>query len=171
MGVMALKLKQKWPWLTIVAVLLIAAGGGLWLYLNRYTGPIPADIRAKAHFDLYYPDPAKLPKGYWLDTKSFKYISDGPAVIYSVRYGNGQKLVFSVQPKPQGKQIEQFAKTQIPLHLETSTPVGKALIGAIKDRSVNSLPTSGNSWVIVTGPINTDQERLKQTLKALVKDS
>lgn len=163
--------KKFWVALAIVLVLLIVAGVGLWAYTQRYTGPFPADIRAKANFDLYYPDSAKLPPGYSLDKSSFTYAAEGPAVLYSVKFDDDQKWVFSIQPKPDSDAMEQFLKTQIPLHLETITPVGRAYLGAIKEKSVNSLPTDGNSWIIVTGPIDHDQEKLKLMLKALVIDS
>jgi hypothetical protein len=128
--------------------------------------PVPLSIRRNANFSIYYPDQAKLPAGYTLNTGSFKF-ADNTAVIYTVSYGANKKLTFSVQKKPADTIIQKFATGYIPLHTNVTTPTGTALVGAIGMQTVVSLPTKGNAWIIITGPSDTDQTRLTQVLRSI----
>ena len=127
--------------------------------------PVPLAIRQSVGFSVYYPDPAKLPAGYRLDMQSFS--NNSLVVVYDVTYSGNQRLVFSVQQKPAATAIQNFTAKRLPLHLTVTTGIGTAAIGVIGTQTVVSLPTSGNAWLLVTGPLNTDQGKLSQVLQAL----
>lgn len=152
-----------------VVVIAVLAAGIAWFFL-RPKSPVPSKIAKAVDFPVYYPDPKKLPAGYTLDTTSFKNpVSNG--ISYSVDYGNGQKLVFSLQDKPSSSELQDFNSNYIPLHNDYKTPVGQAELGAYNNHgtteSLISLPTNGKTWIIITAPYNTDQTKLKQVLSAL----
>jgi hypothetical protein len=157
--------------LYIVLILVIAgvAAAGWWYSTQRDTSPVPENIQKSVSFPVYYPDPKKLPVGYTLDASSFKNpVKDG--ITYNVNYGGG-RLVFSVQPKPNDSELQNFASSYIPLNNQVQTSVGTAKIGAYDNhgalQTLVSLPTSSNSWLIITAPNKINQSDLKQVLKAI----
>jgi hypothetical protein len=135
------------------------------------SNPVPADIRHKVSFPVYYPEQSQLPAGYSLNQSSFRLAnSQGEAVIYSVSYGNGQELIVSVQKNPSGAELAAFVKNYIPVHRELLTHSGKATIGAIGQQTVASLPTDSGAWVLITAPADAyGTDNLSQVLKALRK--
>lgn len=135
--------------------------------------PVPNNISRAVSFPIYYPDQKKLPRGYTLSSNSFsKPVPNG--VTYSVLYGHGQKIVFSLQPKPSNNELQGFSSNYIPLHNSYSTPIGQALLGAYNTKvgteTLVSLPTNSNTWIILTAPYNINQDELKQVLSSLTKD-
>jgi hypothetical protein len=169
--------KKRWlPWLVVVLVIAVMATGA-WLHwrhhqahtLPKPASPVPAVVSRAVSFPVYYPDRAKLPVGYTLDLNSFKTpVKNG--VTYSVSYGN-QKLVFSLQLKPSNNELESFKTNYIPLRIDYQTPIGLAEIGAYNNhgnvQTLISLPTKTNTWIIITGPYDTNQDKLKQVLSSL----
>ena len=160
--------------LAVLILLIVLSGAiGSWRYLiNKDAGPIPKDIRQSVGFPIYYPDPKKLPIGYTLDLTSFKNpVKNG--VSYSITYGQGQKIVFSVQAKPADSVLQNFNNNYIPLNISFQTPVGEAKIGAynnggkIPTETLVSLPTNDNTWLIITTPYSINQSQLKQILLLL----
>lgn len=132
--------------------------------------PVPAYITQKVNLPVYYPDQSQLPAGYIFDVSSIKSpLAQG--VTYTVSYGQGQKLVFSLQPKPSDNELDSFVANYIPLNNDIQTKLGQAKLGAYSSKGVTqtmvSLPTLGKTWIIVTGPYNTDQNNLKQVLNSL----
>lgn len=160
---------------TLIGIALIAGIGWAAIIAYHHFGnhkrlppdPVPLAIRQSVNFDIYYPDPAKLPAGYHLDTRSFS--SNNLAVVYRVNYGNGQKLVFSDQEKPSDGDIQQFYAKHMPLHINVSTSVGTAAIGIIGTKAVASLPTNSNSWLLVTAPSNFDSNVFARVLRTIQK--
>lgn len=149
-----------------VIVIIAAVAGGVVAY--QHFSPdkvVPEALAKQMSFPVYYPDPKKLPAGYTIDEKSFTS-PEKDVILYAVDY-NGGKLVFSVQPKPSSAELQAFNTQRIPLHTTLKTSVGTAVIGAISNQSIVSLPTNSNAWIIVTGPYATDSHRQADVLKAL----
>lgn len=153
----------------IGAILLILIGGfGTWFYVYKNSSLVPKSISQSVTFPVYYPNPKKLPKGYTLNLNSFKTpIKNG--VTYTVSYGNGKKIVFSIQLKPSGSTIQTFVGNYMPLRTAYQTAVGEAEIGAYNLKTLVSLPTNSNSWIIITAPPNINQRQLEQVLSAIIE--
>jgi hypothetical protein len=147
-------------------IVLIAVVISVLLVVNKNTSPIPKDIQKSVSFPVYYPDTSKLPAGFSLDKSSITK-PQPDVVVYSVKYGNGKKIIFSVQKKPSDSDIKAFNSQRISLHTEVSTPIGKAEVGAIGDQSVTSLSTNSKSWIIITAPYEMSYKKLTPVLNAL----
>jgi hypothetical protein len=171
---------KRWLLWIIVALVIAGAATGAWLHWHpskadsppKSASPVPAAVSQAVSFPVYYPDQAKLPTGYVLNSSSFKTpVKNG--VTYSVSYGNNQKLVFSVQAKPSDSELESFKTNYIPLRIDYQTDIGQAEIGAYNNHgnteTLVSLPTNTNAWVIVTCPYDINQDNLKQVLSSLRK--
>lgn len=170
----AKKVKKSRHKLWIVSVLslliLIGFAVGGWTFTHRDQSPVPKNIQSAVSFPVYYPEQKKLPAGYTLNLQSIK-MPQSNGVVYSVDYGLGKKLVFSVQPKPSDAELQRFNASYIPLRNEYQTPVGKAEIGAYNSHgqlvTLVSLPTSGKTWIIINAPYDVNQDKLKQVLQAI----
>lgn len=165
------KLSLKWIIIGVIGIIVILGGAYTAYYFiwgkNNNTLPYPISKSAEATlgFDIYYPDQKLLPSGYVLDKNSFSFSDQ--TIIYTVSYGNNQKLVFSDQTKPSDSEIQTFYAKRMPLNTSLSTSVGKATIGAINSQTVASLPTNTNAWLLITGPSDTNQQNLNQVLKSI----
>jgi len=154
--------------ITLLALLIFAAIFSYHHIFNRTPvgfNPVPLAIRRSVRFPVYYPNPAQLPAGYRLDTASFT--SSSLVVVYDVDYGHGQKLAFSVQQKPSRTAIQAFYANHLPLHTTISTAAGTATIGAIGSQTIASLPTNSQTWLIIAGPLNINQQQLSQVLHSI----
>jgi len=159
-------------WSILFVVILIIISGAVSYYLLVYKKqnsalpyPLSKQTQGLLGFDIYYPDQNLLPDGYQINMNSFSYSDQ--TVIYSVSYGNGQKILFSIQSKPTDAQIAQFYAKNMPLRTTYTTPNGTATVGAINGRSVISLPTKTNAWILATAPGNINQDSFKQTVSAI----
>ncbi len=148
----------------MILSIVILSAGLIYIHQNENKSPVPATIADNLKYTLYYPAPNKMPAGYILDKKSF--IQQEGAVIYVVNHGS-DKIIFSVQAKPDNKIIQDFEAKQIPLHTSVSTSLGTALIGAIGGKTIISLATNTNSWLLVTAPDGIDQGVIVSLLNAL----
>lgn len=154
----------------IILVIVIAIIGASLaeLHTRQNKSPIPTSVSKSVSFSIYYPDPKKLPKGYVLDTNSFANpVKNG--VSYTVSYGNNQKMVFSIQPKPSDSALKTFEGSYMPLRTAYQTPVGQAELGAYNSKTLVSLPTNSSTWIIITAPPNINQDQLKQVLQSIKK--
>jgi len=160
--------------IAVITVLAAIAGTVLYVHIIKTPkSPISKEITQKVNFPLYYPDQKKLPKGYYLNQASF-ISPQKDVVLYDVKYGNNQKLIFSVQPKPSDNDLQSFYSSYIPLRVKMQTVLGQADIGAYGTgknlKTVASLPIQNdNTWIIVTAPYNVNQDQLKKTLNSLRK--
>ena len=160
---------------TFIVLLAIILIGALGIYFYHHSSatkqvavnPVPINIRGKVKFDVYFPVQSKLPNGYSLDINSFT--ANNVAVIYSVDFKSNIKLTFSIQQKPSPSDIQLFYSKYLPLHLIVNTPIGIGSIGVIGSQTVASLPTNTNSWVLITGPKNTNTNDLINILKSMKK--
>lgn len=137
-------------------------------YAQRNKSPVPPNIKRGVNFQIYYPDQKKLPNGYKLNIKSFTKPRQD-VILYTVYYGNGKKLIFSVQPKPSDDEIQRFYSNYIPLRNQVQLNLGQAQVGSYGNplKTVVSYPIDNGPWVIVTAPVDTDQNKLKQVLNTL----
>jgi hypothetical protein len=155
----------------LIAALLIVVVGIRWVeWQHRYTSPVPKNIVQGVSFPIYYPVQKILPVGYTLDLNSFEQPRQN-GISYMVSNNKGQKLVFSLQPKPSSSALQNFEANYIPLNNSYQTANGQALIGAYNTKTgietLVSLPTDSSTWVIITGPSNINQTQLKQVLSSL----
>ena len=155
----------------LLAIALIAGiGVAGWLYTHRTISPVPKDVSKKVSFIVYYPDPKKLPAGYTLDITSFSN-PQKEAVLYSVKYDNNKKIVFSVQPKPSEDELQNFYSNYIPLRNQLDVSIGHAEIGAynLKNdlKTMVSLTTKTSTWLIITAPSDVNPDMLNQVLASL----
>jgi hypothetical protein len=158
-------LRRRWPLIIIPVVLLV--GGVLALLWWMPHDPVPSNVKKAVAFPVYYPLQSKLPDGYTLDTSSFR--ASDQAVVYTISYGQNQKIVTTVQKRPDDNELANFYKNTIPIHRDVLTLVGKAAVGAIGDQTFVSLPTDDTSWLILTGPSTIDRDQLDAVLKSIVK--
>jgi hypothetical protein len=166
------EIKQRkhihWPLIGITICLLIILGGGAAFFLVRSHSPVPKSIAKQVDFPVYYPDQKKLPGGYSLNTTSFTSPDKG-VVVYSVQYGQNDKLVFSEQPKPSNAELDNFNKQRIPIHVEFTTKFGKAELGIIGQQAVVNVLLKDNVWVIITGPQTLREKDVSPVIAALKK--
>lgn len=164
-------LLYKRVFLIIFAIIIVVGGSLIAIWAihaapnNKVSDPVPSDISHKIAFNIYFPDQAKLPAGYTLDTSSFSITKH--ILIYTVSFGNNQQLFFSVQPKPSANAIQSFYKTRMPITISVATDIGTAAIGVLNNETVGSLPTNTNAWVLVTAPLQVNQSQFKQVLRAM----
>lgn len=159
--------KKKWVFASLVLLILGAGVADGWLYLHRGTDPVPKSIRQSVSFPIYYPDPKKLPVGYNLNLHSLS--ASAKAVIYSINYDDGKKLVFTIQKRPTDSELGYFDTKDIPINHKVLTLIGTATVGAIGQQTIVSLPTDGGSWILMTGPAVIDQSSLNAVLRSLTK--
>jgi hypothetical protein len=146
--------------LLVIALVLLT----LWLR-NREPAFFPKEVRQSVAFDLYYPNEKKLPQGFALDRASISTSSQ--VVLYSVNYGNNQRIAFTIQKKPPEKKLKSFYDQQLSKARELTTDIGTASLATLNEQSFASLPTKGNSWIIVTAPKNINQDHFRQAIETL----
>jgi hypothetical protein len=157
--------------LSVLGILIMLGGvAGGWLFLHREISPIPKSLRNSVNFTVYYPDPKKLPTGYSLNVSSFQ-IAQKNGVLYYVTYDGDKKIAFSVQEKISDVDLQSFYTNYMPLHQDFATPAGKAQIGASSssgaEKTLVSLPTNTNTWLLITAPLDINQDKLKQVLSSI----
>ena len=157
--------RKRWIFGVLILLILSAGAASGWIFTHRDKSPVPKSVQSAVSFPIYYPDQKKLPNGYTLDTGSFSAGQDN-AVIYKIHYGDNKTIAVTVQVKPPSSALQNFYSTRIPLHTTVNTSVGTATVGAIGTQTIVSLPTNGNSWLLITAPGNIDQSQLKQVLQA-----
>jgi len=159
----------KWPYILLgVGVIIIVAALSVWLMTKQPSGTLPYPIpKSEANglgFDIYYPSQKLLPAGYTLDKGSF--VITNQVLIYSISYGN-QKIIFSDQMKPSSTQIQAFYTKILPLNTTIQTNIGLATIGAVNLRTVVSIPTNTNAWLIASTAGKINQNVLDNVLKSI----
>jgi hypothetical protein len=148
-------------------LVIVIALGAIHLLNKGNQGPIPSKYTSSVTFPVYYPLASKLPSGYYLNKASYS-LPAKDVLVYSIDFSNNQHLDVSLQQQPSLFNLNQFIKQHMPLNNSISTTVGKATIGDVNNHTVVSLPTN-NTWIIVSGPINTSQTNLQQVLNSLTK--
>ena len=144
---------------------ILAIVGFVVFHKDTSANPVPAGLKTAVDYPVYYPDESKLPGGYKLNTASFANPTHD-VIIYSLSNNQGQQVEVSLQDKPSANDLKAFDDYRIPLHSTFSTPIGQAIIGAIGNQNVASVPTSSKAWLILTAPQEISQASLKQLLSA-----
>ncbi len=161
---------SKWPYIVLgLGIVIILVGLSIWFVTKQPPGTLPYPI-SKAEvkqlgFDIYYPSQKLLPRGYTLDKRSF--VITNKVLIYSVSYGNNNKIIFSDQLKPTNTQIQSFYTKYLPLNTTLQTNAGLATIGAINLRSVVSVPTNSNAWIIAAAPGSINPQTLSKVAESI----
>jgi hypothetical protein len=91
--------KQKTAWKIVIfsaVLVLVAAGGAIYLYANRAPSqPLPAAVIKASSFSLYYP--TDIPDGYALDRQS---IQQGSSLMYFTIKSSTTSITFTEQAAP-----------------------------------------------------------------------
>lgn len=147
--------------IAILAVLVIARK-------NHTPAPpavVPQHIAQSVSFPVYYPDPQELPSEFMLDRGSFSAANQ--AVVYSVVYDTNKTIAFTVQEKPSENDLKTFYVNQLPLRNEIKVPAGTAAVGVLNNQTLVSLPTNENAWLLITAPLDVNQDHLQELLGAI----
>jgi hypothetical protein len=140
--------------LMLIAVCLVGVGAFMVVTrLNRHD-PLPANIKCQANFPLYYP--TKVPAGFRFDEAA--YDPETHVVTYDYSTVDGNKVYFSLQPKPAHFNFNDFNKKQISGGSQVSTSIGTATVGVLQKQTVSSLVTD-KTWILIGagGKINISQ--------------
>ena len=139
----------------VISVAAIVAHG-------RSHDPLPADIRQEAGFTLYYP--AHVPTGFRFDEA--KYDPSAKVVTYDYANADGNKIYFSLQPKPANFDFNDFNKKQLSGAHQIDTPVGTATIGILQPETVSSVVTN-KTWILISAGEKVSLDQLEQASKSL----
>lgn len=129
----------------VIVALVLAGAGSYWFFAIRSNEPIPANVRSKVSFPLLYP--SKLPQGFSIDQKSFSVQSG--VVLYSANNPTGDKVAFSVQPRPATFAFDTFYKQGLNGASTFDTPLGQAAVGQANGQPIGSLATD-QSWLLIS---------------------
>ena len=156
--------------LTVLVVAgLIFAGQRL---IGKPANVVPENIQKSAGFTVYFPDAAKLPAGFALDTGSFRLAQKG-VVVFALTDSNKRSLVFSEQQQPSSDEINKFVSSYIPVNSTLQLGIGQARIGAYGNapdiRSTVSLPIHGGPWLIMTAPSQISHDDIVKVLRSLTR--
>lgn len=145
-----------------MALIVVMAGATVFFARDSQHDPIPASIKQKAGFTLYYPK--SLPAGFHFDEAS--YDPSTKVVTYDYATNGGNKLYFSLQPKPSSFNFDNFNKKQLSGAHQTSTPIGTATIGILQQETVSSVVTD-KTWIIISAGEKINLDQLEQVSKSL----
>ena len=145
----------------LMAVVIIVVILGLFLH-GRSHDPLPAAIKKEANFTLYYPK--QLPPGFHFDEA--KYDPSTKVVTYDYTNSAGNKIYFSLQPKPANFNFDAFNKKQLSGAHQIDTPVGTATIGILEQETVSSVVTD-KTWLLIGAGEKVSLDQLEQASKSL----
>lgn len=148
--------------LVVPVVIVFIAGAAILLTGNSQPDPIPVNIKQEADFTLYYPQ--KLPAGFRFDEA--KYDASTRVVTYDYVADGGNKLYFSLQPKPTGFNFDNFDKEQLSGAHQTDTPIGTATIGILQQETVSSV-VADKTWILISAGEKISLDQLEQVSKSL----
>jgi hypothetical protein len=153
--------------LPILLIVVIFTGIVTFCMINKHSDPIPKQYRSNLSFSVYYPNKSKLPIGYSVNNKS--YVNPVKNVlVYAIDYG-ANHLNVALQVKPSASALQEFVRVHLPLNKTVATTLGTATIGVLNNQAVASLPTSGNTWIIISGPTSVNQQKLIQVINSLIE--
>jgi hypothetical protein len=158
--------KRLQPYYLYGAIVLCLIIGGILVWnTNHVTSLVPPSVSHQVHFDIYYPDPTRLPSGYSLDAQSFT--ANHTTVLYKIHHGD-QELIVTLQQKPSTLAIQTFYHVHMPLTITVPTKVGTASLGVLNNETVVSLPTNTNTWLLMTAPLNADEAQIRRVIQAMI---
>jgi hypothetical protein len=147
----------------ICVVVICVVGGGIFFALNRSGhDPLPYTVKQQAHFQLYYP--TFVPDGFRFDEAA--YDPSTKVVTYDYSTINGNRIYFSLQPKPAGFNFDKFNKKQLTGTSQVATPLGTATVGVLQEQTVSSIVTD-KTWIIISSGEKVSLDQLQQVSKSL----
>jgi hypothetical protein len=162
--------------IVVASVLVIGTlVGAILIYKSAASSsPVPQSISKQVDFPIYYPDQKQLSSGYTFDKTSITSPAAG-VILYKVNYSGYKKIIITIQKLPSDTEIQNFYSNYIPLRTKMQTRLGEAQVGArniqsngkLITQTVVSLPTSEDTWILVTAPYDVNQGQLKQVLNSL----
>jgi hypothetical protein len=110
-----------------------------------------------ASFTLYYP--TKLPDGFKIELNSIGHPEGKESVVYSISDDSGRTINVSLQPKPDGLNLEKINNTFTDTR-EVTTNYGKVIIGNSDLGIIMGNVTTDETWIIVSAALDavTDKE-------------
>lgn len=154
---------HKWLWIGLITgvVVLIAGAGSYYYFVMRSSSPIPKNISQQAVYPLYYPK--KMPQGYIIDKKSFKY--EQRQVSYTLTASKQPKILVTIQPKPATLDLDEFTNN-LPGKIGVLTPYGTAAVGISGPSKIGSL-VSGDVWIFITTTNKVSDQNMKTIVSSL----
>jgi hypothetical protein len=146
----------------VIVVVAVITGAVIFVVRNSQHDPLPADVKQEANFALYYPK--EVPSGFHFDQA--KYDASTRVVTYDYTTSDGNKLYFSLQPKPAKFNFDNFNKKQLAGAHQTETPVGTATIGILQQETVSSVVTD-KTWIIISAGEKVSLDQLDQVSRSL----
>ncbi len=168
-GTPALQRRRLLVIVIAVVCILILSGGAFAVYQTVHSRlRIPESATQGVTFPLYIPK--KLPIGYVIDEKSFKYVPSENVFLFQAQDTAGDTLVFSEQRKPSGVSFDDFADKQLVepkklANLPFTTIVGKTLD---KQTTLASIVTP-TTWVIITTQAELSNQQLHDVAAGMVR--
>lgn len=140
------KKSKKKLYLTACLIILTLFGGlAFYWYKGTFSkDPTPSSVKGSVSLPVYYPQ--NLPVGFTVDEKS--YSVSGEVVSFHAVNDSGDKILFTVQPRPSTFDYQTFYQKGLAGTVQFSTPAGQAAIGRAQDRLVGNLVTDV-SWVLI----------------------
>jgi hypothetical protein len=135
-------------------------------FTHGHNDPLPEKIKREANFTLYYP--TKVPSGFRFDEVA--YDSSTKVVTYDYSTIDGDKIFFSLQPKPRNFNFNDFNKKQISGASQISTPLGTATLGVLQKQTLSSIVTD-KTWILIGAGQNVNLQQLEQVTQSLVPAS
>lgn len=149
--------------LLVLAVIACLAGiAALFLISNSSRDPFPESVKQQAHFPLYYP--TELPEGFRFDQAA--YDASVNVMTYDYSTPDGNRIYFSLQPKPKKFDFDRFNKKQLTGTSQVETPVGTATVGVLQEQTVSSVVTD-KTWVLITSGEKVSLQQLQQVSQSL----
>ena len=124
--------------------------------------PLPANIKQEASFPLYYP--TKVPNGFHFDQAA--YDSSTKVITYDYSTVNGNKIFFSLQPKPAHFNFDDFNNKQITGASQVTTPLGTATVGVLQKQTVSSIVTK-DTWILIGAGTHVNLQQIEQVSQNL----
>jgi hypothetical protein len=119
-------------------------------------------VKEQASFPLYYP--TDLPKGFRFDQAAFD--ASVNVLTYDYSTVDGNRIYFSLQPKPKKSDYDRFSKKQLTGPSQIETQVGQATIGVLQGQTVSSVLTD-KTWILITSGENVNLQQLEQVSQSL----
>jgi hypothetical protein len=165
------KKAQLWAVVVIIIIIivigtfLLAAQARRHMQSSLVNSAVPYGIRQRVDFTIYYPDNNKMPAGYRYNPSTLHATKN--AADYAIDKDGTQLFAVTIQSKPSAAALQTFYTHNLPLSTIIVTPIGTANVGTINLQSVISLPTNGNSWLILTTPQPIQTATLTKILNAM----
>lgn len=156
-----LKLSKKSLVNLLLIVLITLLAGIIFSKLREPDSPVPASFRVNTEFSMYYPK--ALPEGFEYD--EIAQDTETGVVTYSIASGE-RKLYFSLQPRPDGFDLEGFNREKITGGRTFETKIGPLTTGVLENQTVGSI-VANDTWVLITAGPGTSLDDIENAGKSM----